>query len=95
MIEAQQEVLRRVLGDALHGRVRICPEDCVQPQPADGAAMLMDRTARIDWNAYLKVYIQELADAEEKAILESNREQKGHIASVDDESPIIFGGDTP
>lgn len=77
MLEAQQEVARRVMG-----------------QLEAGDPIRTTAPGRIDWNSYLKEYIQELADAEEKSLLETNREQKGHIASVDDDSPIIFGGDT-
>jgi hypothetical protein len=90
MLEAQQEVLRRVLADVMMHRVRIIPEDCAEPQPPLQAALVKTECPRIDFNAYLKAYIQELADAEEKA--EKEKASPPLLVDSNDEAPTIFGG---
>lgn len=81
MLEAQQEAVRRALEDLRRGApmlTEVNPGGFIQ---------------RIDWNHYLKEYIQEMADAEAKA--EEKAGPGSVLASVDEDAPIIFGGDTP
>lgn len=82
MLEAQNAVLRRVIDD-LRG---------YGPQ-GDGIKLIEHvpggYTKRIDFNAYLKEYIEELVASEGKA-----KEEGPRLVTPDEDSPIIFGGDT-
>jgi hypothetical protein len=81
MIEAQQEVLRRVLQGVVSGVVRTI-------DAADGSSRKL-----IDWNGYLKEYIEELVAKE--AAKEEKAGPGPVLATADEDAPIIFGGDSP
>jgi hypothetical protein len=86
MLEAQDAVARRVLQDVYNGRVRI--SNLVRI--ANGHEVF----AQIDFNSYLKAYIEELVASEAKA--EEKSGPGAILAAVEDDSedrPIIFGGD--
>ncbi len=90
MLEAQQEVLRRVIQDVFElGHPRFfAPGKLIVDTPERKEAQRC-----IDWNAYLKEYIEELAAAEAKAEAEKTHVKEHVIASPDEDAPIIFGGD--
>ena len=84
MLEAQQEVLRRVANDLLEA----------SRHAGDRTELFVKmKNGIIDFNAYLREYIEELAEAEAKKPVEEK--VPGRILQQDDDSPIIFGGDTP
>lgn len=87
MIEAQQEVLRRVAKDICNRRVRFVNLGAVELN----GARTIDMAEDIDWNGYLKSYIEELVEAEAK---EKKAGPSPVIASADDDAPIIFGGES-
>jgi hypothetical protein len=76
MLEAQQEVLRRVMQALFSGKV-------VLVETASGQ--------RIDWNKYLKEYIEELVESEAKK--DAKAGPGSVLATADEDAPIIFGGD--
>jgi hypothetical protein len=92
MMEAQQEVIRRAVTDLMHGRIRVLPEDCAAPQGPDEQAAFKSNHARVDWNGYLKEYIEELM-AKEAAEKEHKANGAPVLATPDEDAPIIFGGD--
>ena len=82
MMEAQQEVFRRVIQDIYNGDVRTLEHNGIP----NGEHV----RKRIDWNSYLKEYIEELVRAE------ANKEVTtpgSVLAAPDEDAPIIFGGD--
>ncbi len=83
MLEAQNAVLRTVVGDVINGHVRLinCGVTELRSLPFAGG--------NIDWNAYLKAYIEELAAAEKQA----SESPVPILATVDEDKPIEFGGD--
>jgi hypothetical protein len=82
MIEAQQEVLRRVAQD-LFNELRFGIKGHIP----------VTETNAINFNAYLKEYIEELAAAEAKAEAEKTHVKEHVIAAANEGEPIIFGGD--
>ena len=77
MLEAQQAVVRRIMQELMTARV--------SPLPWFAH---VDTDGGIDFNAYLKDYIQELANAE---AAEAKKETPLLVAP-DTDAPIIFGG---
>lgn len=57
----------------------------------DGAGLVTDEKGKVDFGYYLKRYLEHLGAKEEK---KDAPPSKPVLASPDDESPIIFGGDT-
>lgn len=85
MLEAQDAVARRVLQDVYNGRVRV--SNLVRI--ANGHEVF----AQIDFNGYLKEYIEELMEHEAK---EEKSGPGAILAAIEDDGedrPIIFGGD--
>jgi hypothetical protein len=80
MLEAQNEVLRRALSDLWKNDRRL---KLIEVNP--GGFM-----KRIDWNAYLQEYIQELTEKE--AAAEEKAGPGPILVDSDPEQPTIFGG---
>ena len=83
MMEAQQEVFRRVIQGIYNGQIRTLQHHGIPN--GDGHTV----RARIDWNSYLQEYIQELVAAEQK----TEEAPPPALAAPDEDAPIIFGGD--
>lgn len=83
MLEAQNAVLRQVVGDVLRGQVRLvnCGVTELPRLPFAGCD--------IDWNGYLKKYIEALADKEEE---QKDTPAGSILATPDEDAPIVFGG---
>jgi hypothetical protein len=77
MLEAQNEVLRRALRDVMNRKAVLLPE-------------LLVLEPSIDWNTYLKEYIDELVEKEAK--VEEKAGPGPILLGSDDEQPTIFGG---
>lgn len=87
MLEAQNAVLRRVIQDmasqlGVWGGGKPPLAGIVKCSSADGA---------IDFNYYLKAYIEELVAAEAKA-KDPVMAPASLLATTDEDKPIIFGG---
>jgi hypothetical protein len=83
MLEAQDAVARQILQDMLSGTVRIIVDPATD---ATGSVR-----GRIDFNGYLKSYIEELVRLEETKDEEAQEVQR-LLVTPDEDAPIIFGG---
>lgn len=83
MMEAQIAVLHVVLDDVMLHTVKHFKKDI--------EAMTVEPT--IDFNAYLKDFIAGLEAKEEADAAKEEDMGKGLVASINEDAPIIFGGD--
>jgi hypothetical protein len=83
MFEVQQSVIFRILQDVFNGQVRV-----------KGVTSNDDGIARatVDVDGYIRDHLEALSSAEE-ATKEEKAGPRSVLASENDESPIIFGGD--
>lgn len=100
VLEIQNAVLRRIINDVVVVVV------VGEVHGSDGVTAQLVKTIKyeeggisvevVDFNAYLKEYLEHLAAAEAKAVTEkANGHTATVLASPDDDSPIIFGGSAP
>ena len=87
MLEAQQEVLRRVVQDVTSSSVRLVNLGSVE---VNGEKTNHVNGFPIDWNGYLKAYIEELAKKEAEA--EAAGAVVENLVASPDQEVIIFGG---
>lgn len=91
MLEAQNEVLRRALRDVMNGRAILPLDEARMAEVPVAMRELLVAEPHIDFNAYLKEYIEELADKEEAS--EKSKANGGPLlVESDPEQPTIFGG---
>lgn len=83
MLEVQQTVTLLIMQDVFNGRVRV--KGVVSSD--DGVPR-----AEVDVQGYIRDYLSELTKQEE-APPQEEKTPGPILASVDDDSPIIFGGD--
>lgn len=83
MLEVQQTVTFNIMQDVFNGRVRV--KGMVSSD--DGVPR-----AEVDVQGYIRDYLTELQKQEE-APPQEEKTPGSILASVDDESPLIFGGD--
>lgn len=84
MLEVQQQVIFRILQDVFNGRVRV--KGVISND--DGIPR-----ATVDVDSYIREHLEEMQKREEAPPPPPEAETRPVLADVDDNSPVVFGGD--
>jgi hypothetical protein len=93
-LEAAHDINTGVFSDTmkmLETRLNVV-QDVLSMLHEDGAGLVTSQGGKVDFNYYTQRYLERLVQLEEKPTPITTTPT---IVSPDDDSPIIFGGDTP